>query len=125
MRISMRRPAKIFADAPVSLRRWTAKASPPPEPIPTVSAGSFQRISFTFGCLALAASAAAPTLIISERTKRMHIVNFLQAAAPAAPQNKFGFVEALQQGGFIAYATVSILGIMSFGSFYILFTKWV
>ncbi len=55
----------------------------------------------------------------------MHIVNFLQAAAPAAPQNKFGFAEALQQGGFIAYATVSILGIMSFGSFYILFTKWV
>ncbi len=48
----------------------------------------------------------------------------LQAAAPAAPQNKFGFAEALQQGGFIAYATVSILGIMSFGSFYILFTKW-
>ncbi len=48
----------------------------------------------------------------------------LQAAAPAAPQNKFGFTEALQQGGFIAYATVGILGIMSFGSFYILFTKW-
>ena len=55
----------------------------------------------------------------------MHIVNFLQAAAPAAPQNKFGFAEALQQGGFIAYATVIILGVMSFGSFYILFTKWV
>ncbi len=55
----------------------------------------------------------------------MHLINFLQAAAPAAPQNKFGFVEALQQGGFIAYATVSILGIMSFGSFYILMTKWV
>ncbi|MEO6716179.1 MAG: MotA/TolQ/ExbB proton channel family protein [Novosphingobium sp.] len=55
----------------------------------------------------------------------MHLVNFLQAAAPAAPQNKFGFAEALQQGGFIAYSTVSILGIMSFGSFYILFTKWV
>jgi biopolymer transport protein ExbB len=48
----------------------------------------------------------------------------LQAAAPAAPQNKFGFMEALQQGGFIAYATVTILGIMSFGSFFILFTKW-
>ena len=56
----------------------------------------------------------------------MHIVNFLQAvAAPAAPQNKFGFMEALEQGGFIAYATVGILGIMSFGSFYILMTKWV
>ena len=55
----------------------------------------------------------------------MQIVDLLQAAGAAAPQNKFGFMEALEQGGFIAYATVSILGIMSFGSFYILFTKWV
>lgn len=53
----------------------------------------------------------------------MLIVDIL-AAAGAAPQNKFGFAEALKQGGFIAYATVIILGIMSFGSFYILFTKW-
>lgn len=55
----------------------------------------------------------------------MVIVDFLSAAANAAPQNKFGFAEALQQGGFIAYATVTILGIMSFGSFFILFTKWI
>ena len=54
----------------------------------------------------------------------MHIVDLLAAAAEAAPQNKFGFAEALEQGGFIAYATVVILGVMSFGSFYILFTKW-
>ncbi len=46
------------------------------------------------------------------------------AAAAAAPANKFGFMEALEQGGFIAWATVIILGIMSFGSFFILFTKW-
>ena len=53
------------------------------------------------------------------------LINILAAAGAAAtPQNKFGFAEALQQGGFIAYATVSILGIMSFGSFYILFTKF-
>lgn len=53
------------------------------------------------------------------------LIHMLAAgAASAAPQNKFGFVEALQQGGFIAYATVTILGIMSFGSFYILFTKF-
>ena len=53
------------------------------------------------------------------------LINLLAAAAKtAAPQNKFGFAEALQQGGFIAYATVIILGIMSFGSFYILFTKF-
>ena len=51
-------------------------------------------------------------------------INLLAAGANAAPQNKFGFAEALQQGGFIAYATVIILGIMSFGSFFILFTKW-
>ncbi|KAJ8137344.1 hypothetical protein OY671_009443, partial [Metschnikowia pulcherrima] len=38
--------------------------------------------------------------------------------------NKFGFVEALQAGGFISYATVVILGIMSFGSFFISFTKF-
>jgi len=58
----------------------------------------------------------------------MHIVDLLQAAAAApgvAPQNKFGFLEALEQGGFIAYSTVTILGIMSFGSFYILITKWI
>ncbi|WP_067732967.1 MotA/TolQ/ExbB proton channel family protein [Novosphingobium naphthalenivorans] len=54
----------------------------------------------------------------------MLIVDILAAAAEAAPQNKFGFTEALKQGGFIAYATVIILGTMSFGSFYILFTKW-
>lgn len=54
----------------------------------------------------------------------MLIVDLLTAAAQAAPQNKFGFKEALEQGGFIAYATVVILGIMSFGSFFILFTKF-
>ena len=53
----------------------------------------------------------------------MHIVDLLVVAPQAAPQNKFGFAEALEQGGFIAYATVAILAIMSFGSFYILFTK--
>jgi biopolymer transport protein ExbB len=54
----------------------------------------------------------------------MLIVDLLTAAAQAAPQNKFGFKEALEQGGFIAYATVVILGVMSFGSFFILFTKF-
>lgn len=51
------------------------------------------------------------------------LIEILAAAAEAAPQNKFGFKEALEQGGFVAQATVVILGIMSFGSFYILFTK--
>ena len=53
------------------------------------------------------------------------VFELLAAAASAAPQNKFGFAEALDQGGFIAYATVIILGIMSFGSFFILITKWI
>jgi len=52
------------------------------------------------------------------------LIEIMAAAAEAAPQNKFGFAEALEQGGFIAYATVAILGVMSFGSFYILFTKF-
>jgi len=52
------------------------------------------------------------------------VFELLAAAANAAPQSKFGFAEALEQGGFIAYTTVIILAIMSFGSFYILFTKW-
>jgi len=59
----------------------------------------------------------------------MHIVDFLSAAADAAAAgapvvNKFGFKEALEQGGAVAYGTVIVLGIMSFGSFYILITKF-
>ncbi|WP_420381243.1 MotA/TolQ/ExbB proton channel family protein [Novosphingobium sp.] len=53
----------------------------------------------------------------------MLIQTLAAAATSAAPQNKFGFVEALQAGGFISYATVTILGIMSFGTFFILLTK--
>jgi len=51
------------------------------------------------------------------------LIEMLAAATAEAPKNAFGFAEALQQGGAIAYGTVIILGIMSFGSFYILFTK--
>ena len=54
----------------------------------------------------------------------MFIQTLAAAATNAAPQNKFGFAEALQAGGFISYTTVTILGIMSFGSFFILFTKF-
>lgn len=52
------------------------------------------------------------------------LIEFLASAAPVAPKNAFGFMEALEQGGMIAYFTVAVLAIMSFGSFYILFTKW-
>ena len=56
------------------------------------------------------------------------LINVLAVAAKtAAPQNKFGFSEALFPDGgvnYIGLITVIILGIMSFGSFYILFTKF-
>lgn len=55
----------------------------------------------------------------------MLIVDILAAAGEAAaPVNKFGFMEAMEQGGAVAYGTVIVLGIMSFGSFYILLTKY-
>ncbi len=47
----------------------------------------------------------------------------LAAAAEAAPQNQFGFLEAMEQGGIIAWSIFAVLAIMSVGSFYILFTK--
>ena len=51
------------------------------------------------------------------------LIDILTAAAGAAPQNKFGFKEALEQGGLIAQTTVTIMAIFSFGSFFILFTR--
>ena len=47
----------------------------------------------------------------------------LAAAGEAAPQNSFGFMEAMVQGGIIAWSILAVLVIMSVGSFYILFTK--
>ncbi|GGD85192.1 biopolymer transporter ExbB [Tsuneonella deserti] len=53
-------------------------------------------------------------------------IELLAAAAggSAAPANRFGFWEALNQGGVIAYSIFTVLVIMSVGSFYILITKW-
>lgn len=45
------------------------------------------------------------------------------AAGEAAPQTSFGFMEAMEQGGFVAWSILAVLVIMSVGSFYILFTK--
>jgi biopolymer transport protein ExbB len=50
-------------------------------------------------------------------------IEFLAAGAEAAPVNHFGFFEALEQGGVIAYSIFGVLVIMSVGSFYILITK--
>ena len=51
------------------------------------------------------------------------ITQLLAAAADAAPKNQFGFWEAMNQGGVIAWSIFGVLVIMSVGSFYILITK--
>ena len=56
------------------------------------------------------------------RTDRM-LINFLAAASEAAPVNQFGFWEAMEQGGVIAWSIFGVLVIMSVFSFYILITK--
>ncbi len=52
------------------------------------------------------------------------IIELLAAAGEAAPKNSFGFMEAMEQGGAIAWSIFGVLVIMSVGSFYILITKW-
>lgn len=49
------------------------------------------------------------------------LIEILAAVEP--PQNAFGLMEALEQGGAIAWATFLILVAMSISSFYILFSK--
>ena len=51
------------------------------------------------------------------------ITQLLTVAAEAAPKNQFGFWEAMNQGGVIAWSIFTVLVIMSVGSFYILITK--
>lgn len=53
------------------------------------------------------------------------LIEILAAAAgeDAAPENAFGFWEAMEQGGVIAWFILAVLAIMSVGSFYILITK--
>ena len=50
-------------------------------------------------------------------------LDILAAAAGEAPVNQFGFMEAMNQGGFVAWFIFGVLVIMSAGSFYILITK--
>jgi biopolymer transport protein ExbB len=50
------------------------------------------------------------------------LINLL-AAATEAPENKFGFWEAMEQGGPVAWFILGVMIIMSVGSFYILITK--
>ena len=52
------------------------------------------------------------------------LIDILAAAGgEAAPQTQFGFMEAMEQGGLIAWTIFGVLVIMSVGSFYILITK--
>jgi biopolymer transport protein ExbB len=45
------------------------------------------------------------------------------AATGEAPNTQFGFMEAMEQGGPVAWSILAVLVIQSVGSFYILFTK--
>ena len=51
------------------------------------------------------------------------LIELLAAAGGEAPQTQFGFMEAMEQGGIIAWSILFVLVIMSVGSFYILITK--
>jgi biopolymer transport protein ExbB len=52
------------------------------------------------------------------------LIELLAAAAgEKAPESSFGFWEAMEQGGLIAWSILGVLVIMSVGSFYILITK--
>lgn len=53
----------------------------------------------------------------------MNLYLLAAAAGEAAPESKFGFVEAMTEGGPVAWSILTIMIIMSVGSFYILFTK--
>ena len=53
----------------------------------------------------------------------MNLTLLAAAAAEAAPESKFGFVEAMTEGGPVAWSILTVMIIMSVGSFYILFTK--
>jgi len=52
------------------------------------------------------------------------LIDILAAATNAAPQSEFGFGPAVRQGGAITIVILSVLAIMSVGSFYILITKF-
>ena len=52
------------------------------------------------------------------------LIDILAAAGAEAPTNQFGFIEAMEQGGPVAWSILAVLVIQSAGSFYILITKW-
>ncbi len=52
------------------------------------------------------------------------ITQLLTAAGEAAPKAEFGFWQAMEEGGPIAWSILGVMIIMSVGSFYILITKY-
>lgn len=53
----------------------------------------------------------------------MNLTLLAAAAGEAAPENKFGFIEAMREGGPVAWTILAVMIIMSVGSFYIMLTK--
>jgi biopolymer transport protein ExbB len=53
------------------------------------------------------------------------LIDLLAAGAGEAPVNQFGFVEAMEQGGPVAWTILVVLAAQSIGSFYILITKFI
>ena len=53
----------------------------------------------------------------------MNLYYLAAAGADNEIQNKFGFMEAMKEGGPVAWSILAVMVIMSVGSFYILFTK--
>ncbi len=53
----------------------------------------------------------------------MNLYLLAAAAGGAAPESKFGFIQAMKEGGPVAWSILTVMVIMSVGSFYILFTK--
>ncbi len=51
------------------------------------------------------------------------MTNLIFAAEPAGGAGQYGFIEAMKQGGPVAWATLAIMILMFVGSLYILFTK--
>jgi biopolymer transport protein ExbB len=54
----------------------------------------------------------------------MNLLHLLAVAATEAPENQFGFVQAMEEGGPVAWSILAVMVIMSIGSFYILITKY-
>ena len=53
----------------------------------------------------------------------MNLTLLAAVAGEAAPENKFGFVEAMREGGPVAWSILAVMIIMSVGSIYIILTK--